>query len=120
DPPEHAAGEVVLHLPPGEGSPPFRATVRGEPPRLELLLGDEVTVEVTSDTVRVEAGEARAVVEAGGGGRAELAVGDATFSVNGRGDVEVSTSGAFKVSATEIDLKASGKASITGAEVELN
>lgn len=120
EPPEHGSGDVVLHLPPGDGNPAFRAKVRGGTPELELELGDEVTVSVTADTVRLAAGDAEATVEAGGGGRAVLKVGDATLTLNGRGDIEFETSGDFKVTATNIELKASAKAKVTGAQVEVN
>lgn len=120
EPPEHGSNDVVLHLPPGESSPAFRATVRGGTPSLEIALGDDVTVEVTAGVVRLVAGDAEATVEAAGGGRAELKVGDATLSLSGRGDIEFSTSGAFKVKATDIELSASATAKITGAKVEVN
>lgn len=119
-PPEHAPGDIVLHLPPGDGNPAFRATIRGGTPELELKLGDKVTVAVTADSVRLVAGDAEAVIEAGGGGRAELKVGDASMTLTGRGDIHFSTSGTFKVNATNIELTASAKATLSGAQVEVN
>jgi hypothetical protein len=119
-PPEHSDGEIVLHLPPGDSAPSFRASIRGGTPQLEVQLGDEVSIEVTADTVRLTAGDAQAVLEAGGGGRAELTVGEATFTLTGRGDIEISTPGSFKVSATDIELKGSASAKITAPRVEVN
>lgn len=119
-PPEHGSGDVMLHLPAGADDPAFRAVVRGGTPELELQLGDEVTITATARSVSMSAGDASAVIESGGGGRAELKVGDATLTLTGRGDIELSTSGAFKVKATEIELKASATAKITGAQVEVN
>lgn len=119
-PPEHVDGEVVLQLPPGSGTPGVHTAIRAEQPQVEITVGRNVVVEITGDAVTITAGDATAVVEAGGGGRAELAVGDARLSISGRGDIEISTTGAFKVSATEVDIQGTASAKVAAPQVQVN
>jgi phage baseplate assembly protein gpV len=119
-PPEHTDGEVVLELPPGASSPAVRAVVRGRAPHLEVEVGSQVKVAIDDETVSVKAGDAEAVLEAGGGGRAELSVGEATLTISGRGDIEISTPGEFKVQAAQVDIQGSATAKVAAPQVQIN
>lgn len=119
-PPDHGSGEIVVALPPGEASPVLRAVVRATAPHLEVAVGNQVLVEVDDETVTVTAGSAQAVLEAGGGGRAEFSVGEATLTISGRGDIEISTPGDFKVRATQVDIQGSASAKVAAPQVQIN
>ncbi len=119
-PPPHGDGEVVLHLPPNTSSPNVEATIRAADPKIELRVGSNVQVEIDGDKIHLTAGDASALIEAGGGGRAELAVGGATLAISGRGDIEIETSGTFKVKATEVDIQGSASATVSAPQVKVN
>jgi hypothetical protein len=119
-PPEHAAGDIVLRLPPASSSPSLQAVVRGGDPSLTLQLGEDVSVELDDTKVHVKAGDAEATLEAGGGGRAEIKVGDATLTISGRGDVELSTTGKITMKGSEIELKGQSSVTISAPQVKVN
>lgn len=120
DPPEHEAGDIVLRLPAGESTPSFEAVVRGGDPKLTIQLGQDVTVEADDTKVHLKTGDAEATLEASGGGRAEIKVGKATFTITGRGDVELSTTGKITMKGTDIELTGQSSVTISAPQVKVN
>jgi hypothetical protein len=120
DPPGHTAGELVLSLPPGASTPEVGIVIRPDSPELEVTVGSDVTITATGDKVEMTAGEATATIEVGGGGRAELKVGDATLTLSGRGDITMSTTGKLSIDANEVEISGRAKAKISAPMVEVN
>ncbi|HYQ68286.1 hypothetical protein [Actinophytocola sp.] len=119
-PPEHGEGDIVLRLPAGEDTPTFTTVVRGADPKLTLTLGEDVTIEADDKKVHLKAGDAEATVDSGGGGRAEIKVGDATFTVTGRGDIEITATGKLTLKGSDIELTGQSSVKISGPQVKVN
>lgn len=120
DPPKHTAGELVLALPPRQTTPGVGIAIRPDSPEIEIELGSDVTIVATGDKVEIAAGEATATLEVGGGGRAELKVGDAKLTLSGRGDITLSTTGKLSIDAAEVEISGKSKARISAPMVEVN
>jgi hypothetical protein len=120
DPPEHGSGDIVLRLPAGASSPTFEAVLRGADPAVTIRLGEDVTIEADDTQVHVVAGDAEALVEAAGGGRAEITVGDAKLTLTGRGDVELTTTGKITLKGADVEIKGDSSVTISAPQVKVN
>lgn len=120
DPPKHEPGDIVLRLPTAAPSPSLQAVVRGGDPSLTLQLGDQVSVAMDDKKVHLKTGDAEATLEASGGGRAEIKVGDATLTLTGRGDVELNTTGKITLKGAEIELNGQSSVTISAPQVKVN
>lgn len=120
DPPEHGAGDVVLRLPAGASSPTFEAVLRGGDPKLTVTLGEDVTVEADDTKVHVVTGDAEALLEASGGGRAEITVGDAKVTLTGRGDIEITTTGKITMKGADVEITGDSSVTISAPQVKVN
>lgn len=119
-PPEHGEGDIVLRLPAGEDSPKFQTVLKGADPKLTISLGEDVTVEADDKKIHLKAGDAEATLDSGGGGRAELKVGDAKLTITGRGDIELTATGKLTLKATNVELSGDASVKLTGAQVKVN
>lgn len=119
-PPEHGAGDVVLRLPAGSTDPSFSAVLRGADPSLTVTFGPDVTVAVDAETATLQVGDAEAMLEKAGGGRAVLKVGDAALTISGRGDVEVRTTGTLTLQGKDVELKGDASVKISAPQVKVN
>jgi len=120
DPPAHAAGQVVLALPPGSDDPKVQLKIVATQPSVLLTLPNDVAVECADQRVEVRVGELRLTVDGTGGGRAELAAGGTKVTLAKDGDITFSTSGTLKIDAGTVDIGGSTKVKIAGTEVEIN
>lgn len=120
DAPEHAEGEAVLRLPPGNGTPQLELVVTGEPPRVELTLPGDVSLVIEEGVVRLAVGELRASLDAAGGGRVEVAAGGSTLTMKQDGDVSLTALGDLVLEGTEVRVQGSAKVVVQGPMVEIN
>lgn len=118
-PPEHGEGDVVLQLPADAPEPGIRVVLRGGEPLLTVTLGE---VELTADDqkLQVKTGDAKATVDAAGGGRIELKIGGASLTVTGRGDVALDTNGALSLHGTDVEIKGDSSVTISAPQVKVN
>lgn len=128
-PPEHAAGESVLRLPPGETDPTARldmvATAPSAAGRLLTigLDGDApVEVRIAPAEVVLTVGDAKLSLRqpGGGSGRATLTVNDCQVDVDGNGDVTVEASGTLTLKGRTVNISGDTQVTVKGQTVELN
>ncbi len=118
-PPAHGDGDVVFALPAGAEQPAFRAVLRGDDPKLTMTMGD---VELVADDtrVRVRTGDAQATLEAAGGSRIELKIGDASITITGGSDIVLKTGGKLSLNADQVEIAGQTSVTISGAQVKVN
>jgi uncharacterized protein involved in type VI secretion and phage assembly len=128
-PPEHAAGQSVLRLPPGQGDAAKRLDVLAQAPsgseRLLTITVDgeaPVQIRVEPGQVRIGVGDAELTLRqpAGGAGQATLAVGDSRVDLDGNGDVSVQAAGTLTLRGAKVEVAAETQVSVKGQLVELN
>jgi len=120
DPPRHKAGQIALRLPPGEASPKLECEIEGDPPRLQLKLPGDVSIELVEDNVTISVGEIEVKLSAAGGGRLEAKAGGAGLTIKKDGDVTLKTSGKLILEGQEVEIKGEAKLKLSGAAMELN
>ncbi|HEX8001076.1 MAG TPA: hypothetical protein VF519_00105 [Mycobacteriales bacterium] len=120
DAPDHAEGEAVLRLPPGNGTPDLELVVTGDPPKVDLTLPGDVRVEIEDGAVRIAVGALTANLDSAGGGRVEVAAGGSSVTLKQDGDVTVKAAGNLTLEGTEVRVKGAAKVKIEGALVEIN
>jgi uncharacterized protein involved in type VI secretion and phage assembly len=120
DPPQHEAGQIVLRLPSGSAEPKLHLEVVGDEPALRFRLPEDISLEVTKESVLIEVGEMHASLATSGGGRVEIAAGGSTVTLKKDGDVTISSGGKLKLEGTEVEISGSTKVKISGAQVEMN
>jgi uncharacterized protein involved in type VI secretion and phage assembly len=120
DPPEHAEGEVVLRLPSGTSSPKLNLVVAGDEPAVRFDLPGDLRVELTEGRAAVEVGAMHLVLEAAGGGRAEVSAGGSSIVLKQDGDVTVSAVGTLKLEGATVEVSGTAKVKVSGAVVEIN
>lgn len=119
-PPAHAAGQLVLALPPGEVSPAIEALADPAGPELTLRVGD-TTVEVTGRTATLTIGDATLEVDGNSPPRVTISAGEATITMTGSGDLTLEGSGNVTIkAAATLALEGQGKVRISGGLVEVN
>jgi phage baseplate assembly protein gpV len=119
-PPEHAAEQLVLALPPGAAEPDLRLVVDGSAPSATLTLPGDVTLEIKAEDVRVAVGGVELHLTGAGGGRAELSAGGSSITLKQDGDISIEAVGNLKLKGTQVSIEGSAKVSVKGAVVELN
>lgn len=117
DPPQHAAGELVLRLPAGEDEPKVDLVVTGATPAIELKLPGEVVVRIAEEKVEIAVGKLALKL---GSGRAELAAGGSSLVLKEDGDVTLKATGNLKLEGVEVAASGQAKAALKAASVELN
>lgn len=120
NPPEHDAGQVRLHLPAGTSDPKLKLEVIGDDPVLRCQMPQNVSLEVTPEKVLAQVGEIQLSLEISGGGRAELAAGSSTITLKQDGDISIKAAGKLTLEGTEVEVSGSASVKIQGAQVEVN
>lgn len=119
-PPEHAEGEIVMRLPPGDG-PSWSIVFSESESSLTVTNADEVRLELTEKNAMLKVGELEVSVSSAGGGRVDVkAGGQSSIALKQDGDVTIASATKLKLQATEIEISASGKLKLSGAMLELN
>jgi uncharacterized protein involved in type VI secretion and phage assembly len=119
-PPEHAEGEVVMRLPPGD-SPDWDIVFSESKSSLTVTNADEVRLELTEKSALLKVGELEVSVSSSGGGRIDVkAGGQSSITVKQDGDVTIASATKVKLQAPEIELSATGTLKLKGAMLELN
>ena len=118
-PPEHADGEVVLRLPPGD-SPEWDVVFSESKSSLTVSNAGEVRLELTEKQATLKVGELEVTVSAQGGGRVDVSAGSSSITVKQDGDVSIASATKLKLEAPEIEISATGKLKLSGAALELN
>jgi uncharacterized protein involved in type VI secretion and phage assembly len=119
DPPEHADGQIILSLPPGD-DPKVKIEITPSTPLVQVTLPGDVSLTCTEDRAEIRAGEIRVQVDGTGGGRAEIKAGGSTITIKKDGDITLRTNGTFKVDAAVVDISGSAKVKIAASAVEIN
>jgi Type VI secretion system/phage-baseplate injector OB domain len=119
-PPQHGNGDIVLALPAGAQQPSFNAVLRGGDPKLTIGFGSEVELTADDKVLQVRTGDAQATVEAAGGGRIELKIGDASVTVTGRGDITLKTTGKLSLQGGDVEIKGQSSVTVSGPQVKVN
>jgi len=128
-PPEHGPGEVVTVLPgdetdsqkrlelrvqtPGDGSRSMRLTLDGSV-KVELTINDE-GVRLQSQDVSLDLKQT-----GGGDGKATLKSGDATVTLEQKGELKIEAANKITLKANEIEINGAAGVKISGATVDLN
>lgn len=120
NPPKHADGQIVLHLPAGESNPQLKLDIVGAEPSITLELPGEVKIEVMEGKVQIAVGAMHVSVKGSGGGRAEVAAGGSKITLKQDGDITLTAAGNLKLEGTEVAISGSAKVKIQGATVEVN
>jgi phage baseplate assembly protein gpV len=121
DPPEHAAGQLVLALPAGQDEPSLTLVLDGGMPSLELAIpDDDVAVAVKDRSVRIAVGDVSVEISGAGGGRVEIKGGGSAVTLKKDGDVTVSTPGRLKLEGNEVEISGSSRVTVKGGVVEVN
>lgn len=129
DPPQHGPGEVVTVLPgdetdsqkrlelrvqtPGDGSRSMRLTLDGSV-KIELIVNDE-GIHLQSQDVSLDLKQT-----GGGDGRATLKAGDATVTLEQKGEMKIEAANKITLNANEIEIAGAASVKISGATVDLN
>ena len=71
-------------------------------------------------SVNVKAGDAEAMIEAAGGGRIELKLGDASLTLTGRGDIVVKTNGKLSLQGGDVEIVGQSSVTMSGPQVSVN
>lgn len=119
DPPTHADGQIMLSLPPGT-DPTVKLEITPRTPLVQVTLANDVALTCTDEKIELVAGGIQVRVDTSGGGRAEIAAGGSTITLKKDGDINVKTSGTFKVDAAVVDISGSAKVKIAASAVEIN
>ena len=128
-PPEHRPGESVTILPGDETSSDRRIELRIKTPgdgtrKVALTLDGSVKVELTVDGggITLQAQDTRLSLQQSGSsdGKAQLAVGDSSVTIEQSGDIKIEASGTLTLKASKIELNGDASVKIAGQTVELN
>lgn len=119
-PPAHAAGQLVLALPPGDSSPAIEALADPGTPEVTLRVGD-TTVEVTGRTATITIGDATLQVDGNSPGAITISAGEATVTLSGNGDLTLEASRNLTLkAAANLVIEGQGRVTISGGLVEVN
>lgn len=119
-PPAHAAGQLVLALPPGDSSPAIEALADPGPPALTLRVGDAM-VEVTGKTATITIGDATLEVDGNSPASITISSGEATMTLSGNGDLTLEASKNLTIkAAANLVLEGQAKVTVSGGIVEVN
>lgn len=128
-PPEHRPGELIAFLPGGETdeTKALQVAIRtpGDGTRaLEVTLKGsvEVTLTVRDEAIELRTQDARLALEQTGSsdGKATLAVGEQTITVEQGGDVAIKAGGKLTLQASQIEIDGDTTVKIAGQTIDLN
>jgi uncharacterized protein involved in type VI secretion and phage assembly len=128
-PPKHGPGEVVTVLPGGEESADKALELRIKTPddgtrSLKLTLDGsvKVEVEVNDEGVRVQAQDAQLLVKQTGSsdGQVILKVGNSSVTVEQGGDITVKAEGKLTLKGKEVEVSGDTSIKIAGQTIDLN
>ncbi len=121
NPPAHGGDELVMSFPAGEAEAATHLSVgRGSEASIRLTLGDEFTLEMTSDTATLTLGDMKLEITGKSGGRAELAAGDSKITMKNSGDVSISSKTKLVLEGNEIHINGQSKVVIKGGQIDIN
>ena len=118
--PKHDAGQLTLQLPPGDDEPALDLTIDGNEPSWRLKMPGDVLLECVEEKINLTVGELKLVIDAGGGGSAELAAGGAVLRIKQDGDITLSTQGNLTLEGNEVSISGMSKVSVSAPQVEIN
>ena len=118
-PPEHAAGQVVLSLPPGASSPDITTRLDPATPELVVEVGS-AKVEITGQTATITIGDAQLQVDGSGPASIVVTTGQATIELGGAGDVTIEAANKLTLKGAQIEIEGSASVKVSGAVVDLN
>lgn len=120
EPPRHAAGELVLHLPSGAAEPDLRCAVTGDPPAIRLTLPGDVSVAIERERIALAVGALTVTLEGAGGGRITAAAGGTSLTLEADGDLTLASPTKVVLEGSEVEIKGQAKVRISGGLVEIN
>jgi phage baseplate assembly protein gpV len=115
-PPQHAEGQIVLHVP--SGDPKIELDVEAATPSVKLVMGD-VELEILSDSFSVKVGDVT-LKAMSSGDRLEASAGGTSIVMKASGEMTLKTDGNFKLQANQIELQAAATLKLAGAQVQIN
>lgn len=115
-PPMHKDGQIVLHVP--SSDPQIKLDVESKTPKINLAMGD-VQVEILEDTLTVTVGDAT-IRALSSGGRIDIEVGDASIVMKKNGDIALKGKDIKLQGSGNVEIAASAKLKLSGAQVEVN
>ena len=120
--PEHAPGEIALHLPAGAtaSDAKLNLTIKGDEPSIDMKTAPDVQVSIDGERIALVAGGVSLTISSAGGGSAKLEAGGSTVTVKQDGDISLESPGKLTIKATDIELQGSGSVKIKGATVDIN
>jgi phage baseplate assembly protein gpV len=118
-PPEHAADQLVVALPPGAADPALTAIVDAAAPSVDLDVGG-TTVSITSTVARIVAGDAEISIDASGSEEVTVTSGGSTITLSKNGDATLEASANVTIKGVNVEIEGSGSVTIKGAKVEVN
>lgn len=119
-PPAHAAGQLVLALPPGTSSPAIEARADPASPEVIIKVG-ETTVEVSGRTATITIGDAKLEVDGNSPAGVTLSTGQATVALSGNGDISLESSNNLTLkAASKVLIEGQGQVTISGGIVQVN
>lgn len=118
--PQHQDGQLVLRLPSGTSTPNLECEITGDPASLTLTLPGDVVVELLKQKIRMAVGDLALTLDGAGGGRATVVAGGSTITVKKDGEVSIKAAGKLTLEGTEVEITGQGKVKVTGATVEVN
>ena len=121
NPPSHTENDLVVNFPAGDDNPATNLVMsRSAEANVKLTLGDELTVDLLSDTATITIGEMKLEITGKSGGRAELAAGGSTIVMKQDGDVKISSQTKLVIEGNEVEINGQAKVVIKGAQVDIN
>lgn len=118
-PPEHAAGQLVLQLPPASTSPDIDVLLEPATPEITVKVG-ETTVAITGKTATVTIGDTELLLDGNSPAKASLTCGDAKVVLDSSGDITLEATGKLQLKASEVTIEGSGSVKVSGGTVEVN
>ena len=120
--PEHAPGEIALHLPAGTTASDAKLnfTIKGDEPNIEMKAAPDVEVSIDGEQIGLAAGGIRLVLTSAGGGSAKLEAGGSVVTIKQDGDISFESPGKLTIKATDIELQGSASVKVKGATVDIN
>jgi type VI secretion system secreted protein VgrG len=112
----HKDGQIVLHVP--SSDPQIKLDVEGSSPKITLAMGD-VQIEIVKDTLTLTVGDAT-IKALSSGGRIDVEVGDASAVLKKNGDITLKGKNITLKGSGNVEIAASAKLKLSGAQVEVN
>jgi len=127
-PPEHQPGNLVAVLPGGEKDTnknfQLKVATPGDSRSLLITLDGSVKmeIEINDSGIRFQAQDTKLTLEqsSSSDGKATLAVGESTITVEQAGDITIQAKGTLKLKASQIEITSDSTVKVAGQTVNLN